>query len=172
MTGTRSTMTGRFIPRNPQKYSGDPSNIIFRSSWEVACMKFLDSSSAVLKWGSEEVKIPYLKPIIDPVTGKATVKPANYYPDFIVVYQDKDGNQQTELLEVKPLKETLQEKAKTDRDKMALLVNIAKWKAAEAFCRSRGMKFRVITEQTLFKQAPKKAKQATAKPARTPRTKK
>lgn len=158
-----STLTGRFIPKNPQKYAGDPTNIMFRSSWEVAAMKFLDSSKAVLKWGSEEIKIPYLKPIIDPVTGRASLKPANYFPDFVVVYQDKEGNVQTEILEIKPLKESLQEKAKTDRDKMALAVNIAKWKAAEAFARANGMKFRVITEQSLFKQAPAKPKKPRGK---------
>ena len=141
---------GRFIPKNPQKYAGDPTKIMFRSSWETAAMKFFDSSAAVLKWGSEEIKIPYLKPFVDPVTGKPGVKPANYFPDFVVVYQDKNGNIQKEILEIKPLKESLQEKAKTDRDKMALVVNIAKWKAAEAFARQHGMKFRVITEKSLF----------------------
>jgi len=147
---------GRFVPKNPHKYAGDATNIMFRSSWEIAMMKFLDSSSAVIKWGSEEIRIPYLKPVLDPVTGKATFKPAGYFPDFVVVYQDKDGNIQKEILEVKPLKETLAEKATSDRDKVMLAVNIAKWKAAEAFARQNGMKFRVITEQSLFKQGPKK----------------
>lgn len=156
-------MTGRFIPKNPQKYAGDPTKIMFRSSWEVAAMKFLDSSKAVIKWGSEEIKIPYLKPVIDPVTGRASMKPANYFPDFVVVYQDKDGNVQAEILEIKPLSESLAEKAKSDRDKMALAVNIAKWKAAEAFARQHNMKFRVITEKTLFKQAPKTPKKPRGK---------
>ena len=152
---------GRFIPRNPQKYAGDASKIFFRSSWEIAAMKFFDSSVAVLKWGSEEIKIPYLKPIIDPVTGRPGFKPAMYFPDFLVIYQDKEGNIQKELLEVKPLKESIAEKAKTDRDKMALAVNIAKWKAAELFARQNGMKFRVITEQSLFKQPTKQPRKPT-----------
>lgn len=147
---------GRFTPKNPEKYAGDPTNIMFRSSWEIVAMKFFDQSDAVLKWGSEEVKIPYLKPVIDPVTGRGTVKVANYFPDFIIVYKDKNGNIQKEILEIKPLKESLTEKAKTAYDKMALAVNFAKWKAAEQFAKQHGMKFRVITEATLFKQAPKK----------------
>jgi hypothetical protein len=161
---------GRFVPKNPQKYAGDATNIMFRSSWEIAMMKFLDSSQAVIKWGSEELVIPYLKPVIDPVTGRPGFKPARYFPDFVVVYQDKDGNIQKEVLEVKPLKETLAEKAKSDRDKMALAVNIAKWKAAEVFCRQNGMKFRVITEQSLFKQGPKKQAKQAKKPAGTRKT--
>lgn len=155
---------GRFIPKNPGKYAGDPSQIMFRSSWEVAAMKFFDNSEAVLKWASEEIKIPYIKPVIDPITGRAGAKPANYFPDFLIVYRDKNGTVKREILEVKPLKESLAEKAKTDRDKLALAVNIAKWKAAEAFAERHGMTFRVITEMSLFKQAapkvkkPKKAK--------------
>ena len=105
--------------------------------------------------------IPYLKPFIDPTTGKASAKVANYYPDFVVVYRDKNGGVQTEILEVKPLKEALAEKAKNAYDKMALAVNVSKWRAAEEFANRNGMRFRVLTEQTLFKQVPKKPRKAT-----------
>ena len=161
-----ATASGRFIPKNPQKYAGNPNNVQFRSSWEVTMMKFLDSSEAVLKWGSEEIAIPYLKPVLDAATGRPGVKVANYFPDFIVVYRDKNGAIQREILEVKPLKETLSEKAKTNHDKMALVINIAKWKAAEEFARRHGMKFRVITELSLFKQKAPKPKKAPVRKSR------
>ncbi len=151
---------GRFVPKNPNKYAGDSTKIMFRSSWEIAAMKFFDSSNAVIKWGSEEVRIPYLKPFIDPTTGKSGFKPANYFPDFIVVYQNSQGMVKKEIIEIKPLKESLMEKAKSDRDKMALVVNIAKWKAAEHFASQHGMTFRVVTEASLFRQVPKKPKKA------------
>lgn len=153
---------GRFIPKNPEKYAGDASKIMFRSSWEVTVMKFLDSSVAVMKWGSEELAIPYLKPVIDPVTGRASAKVANYYPDFVVVYRDKNGTVKKEILEVKPAKEASLDKAKSSYDKLALAVNISKWRAAEEFATRNGMTFRVITENSLFKQAPKKPKIAKA----------
>lgn len=107
-------------------------------------MKFLDSSNAVVKWASEELSIPYIKP--------TDMRVHQYFPDFVVVYRDKAGNLQKEILEVKPLKETLAEKAKNDHDKVALAINVAKWKAAEEFAKRNGMRFRVITEQSIFKQ--------------------
>lgn len=151
---------GRFIPTHPEKYAGDIKNIMFRSSWELSVMKFLDASPSVEKWGSEEFSIPYLKPTIDKVTGRATMKVANYFPDFLVVYRDKTGNQVKEILEIKPAKEALVEKAKNAYDKLSLAINMAKWKAAEEFAERNGMKFRVLTEHSLFKQGQVKRKKA------------
>lgn len=153
-----ATLKARFIPKNPDKYAGDVTKIFARSAWEISVMKYLDSSAAVLKWGSEEVAIPYLKPYIDTTTGQAKVKVANYYPDFVVIYRDKNNAIKKEILEIKPLKEASSEKAKTAYDKLSLAVNIAKWKAAEDFATRNGMTFRVLTEMSIFKQAPKKAK--------------
>ena len=48
------TYKGRFIPKNPKKYGGDPTNIIYRSSWEHRLMKYLDENSNIL----EKAKIP------------------------------------------------------------------------------------------------------------------
>ena len=151
-----ASLKARFIPRNPEKYAGDAAKIFARSGWEINVMKYLDSSPAVIKWGSEELAIPYLKPYIDLTTGQAKVKVANYYPDFVVVYRDKNNTIQKEILEVKPLKEASAAKAKSAYDKLSLVVNIAKWRAAEDFATRNGMKFRVLTENSIFKQAPKK----------------
>lgn len=146
---------GRFFPKHPEKYAGNPGNILFRSSWELVFMKWLDGSDAVLKWASEEIKIPYIKP----TDGRIH----HYYPDFVVIYQDKNGEIQKEIVEVKPLKETLAEKAKSDYDKVALAINIAKWKAANIFAAAHGMKFRVITESSLFRQNTTKKTSPTKK---------
>jgi hypothetical protein len=54
MAGGRTTMKGRFIPKNPQKYIGDSTKIIGRSSWEFMLFKWLDSTPAVMRWASEE----------------------------------------------------------------------------------------------------------------------
>ena len=156
---------GRFIPKNPQKYAGNPGGIMFRSTWELKVMQFFDSNSNVLKWASEEVKIPYISPVDKLVH--------NYYPDFIVVYVDKFGAIQKELLEVKPASQALIEKAKSDRDKSALVVNLAKWKFAEAWAKQRGMTFRVLTERSIFMQtvgnqnSGKKKPTGTRKPSKT-----
>ncbi len=139
---------GRFLPKFPEKYIGDPTRIFFRSAWEMRAMKFFDASEAVLKWGSEELKIPYLKP----TDGRVH----HYFPDFIVVYRDKTGAVRKEIIEIKPMKETVQRANMNDYDKLSLIINDAKWKAADRFAEAHGMKFRVITEASLFRQSPQK----------------
>jgi hypothetical protein len=132
-------------------------------------MKMFDSNPNVLKWASEEFKIPYISPLDNLVH--------NYYPDFFVIYTDKHGGLQKEIVEVKPASQSLAERAKSDRDKAALLVNIAKWKFADAWAKQRGMTFRVITEHSIFKSNTPKTKQLKAstggrKPSGTRGTKK
>ena len=65
---------GRYIPKNPNKYKGDPTNIIYRSSWELKLMRYLDEHSDVVQWASEEFFIPYKSPI----DGRYH----RYFPDF------------------------------------------------------------------------------------------
>lgn len=153
---------GQFYPKNPKKYAGNPTNIMFRSTWELRVMQMFDVNPTILKWASEEVKIPYISPLDNLVH--------HYYPDFIIVYQDRNGKIQKEILEVKPLSESLQHKAKSDQDKIRLLVNDAKWKFASQWAHARGMNFRVITEKSIFFQGTEKKKMAkTAKPTTTTR---
>lgn len=137
----------RFLPRNPGKYVGDADSIWARSSWEVTVMKFFDSREDVVRWGSEEIVIPYLSPEDDRVH--------RYFPDFFVEYIDKNGVVVKEVVEVKPRHESEEKYAKSERSKAALLVNEAKWKSASLYCESRGMKFRVITEKSIFHQGKK-----------------
>ena len=54
---------GRYRLMNPDKYVGDPDNITFRSSWERVMCKWLDETDHILKWQSEEQRIPYMSPI-------------------------------------------------------------------------------------------------------------
>jgi hypothetical protein len=136
-------MKGRFIPKHPEKYIGDPSKIYGRSSWEFTLFKYFDTTPAVLRWASEEFSIPYLSPLDNKVH--------QYYPDAFVVYRDKSGGVKKEIIEIKPYKETVLTPKASDQDKLALLVNTAKWKAASDFAQSNGFTFRVITERTLFK---------------------
>jgi len=67
-----------------------------------------------------------------------------------MVYVDKDGNQHSELVEVKPMAETVLEAAKTQKHKMAFALNQCKWAAAKKWCKANGIQFRVITEHQIF----------------------
>ena len=47
---------GKYKPRNPRKYRGDPNRVTYRSLWERKFMVYCDDSDAILEWGSEEKK--------------------------------------------------------------------------------------------------------------------
>lgn len=130
-----------FIPKNPKKLVGN-ARPFYRSSWELTVMTLLDQHPNVINWASESIAIPYRHPL----TGKVH----NYIPDFMIVYQDKNGKQRAELVEVKPRKEAIAESAKSKRDKAALLINTAKWAAAMTWCKKNGFTFRILTEDDLY----------------------
>jgi len=138
---------GTFVPKNPEKLVGI-KHPRWRSSWELRVMSFLDTHPSVLHWGSECVRIPY----VNPFTGQQT----SYVPDFLIRYQDAQGRQRTELVEVKPLKETVMEAAKSKRDKAFVALNTAKWTAALAWCAKNGVTFRVLNENNIFATKGKK----------------
>lgn len=138
---------GKYKPKFPKKYKGDPTNIIYRSLWERHCMVYFDQNPNILKWCSEEVVIPYKSPI----DGRWH----RYFPDFLIQVKTKDGDTDTILIEVKPYKET-KEPAKRKRITKNYLyevqtfgINSAKWKAAEEFCADRKWKFMILTEKEL-----------------------
>lgn len=133
---------GFYEVKNPQKYIGN-GKPKYRSGWELTFMMFCDNNEKIINWASESIRIPYKNPL----TGKQTI----YVPDFFVVYQNKFGKVLAELVEIKPKKQTLiQEKITSARDKLAIIVNHAKWQAAQAWCKNKGIVFRVINEDQIF----------------------
>lgn len=138
---------GSFRPKNPTKYKGDPTGIVFRSSWELKFMIYLDAHPDVLEWSSEEFCIPY----VSPVDGRVH----RYFPDFWIKQRNKDGAIETLVVEIKPKKQTeppVVQKRKTKRyinEVMTWGINTAKWQAAEQFCYKKSWKFRILTEQHL-----------------------
>lgn len=144
----------KYIPRNPEKYIGNPDNIFYRSTWEYSAFKFCDNNPNVIKWGSEEIVIEYMKPVLTP-TG-INYKKSRYYVDLYVEYRDKNGNIQKELIEIKPKKQTSPSKSKRLTTKFVenatYMINSAKWEAAKKWCDMNGVKFCIITEDTLFKR--------------------
>lgn len=132
---------GIFQPQNPDKFIGGKLPFA-RSSWETAFMRFCDGHPNILKWASENVKIPYRNPL----TGKIT----NYVPDFMIQYQDKNGKTRVELIEIKPKSQTVIENARGKGDKIQTMVNAAKWTAAQEWCKAKGIHFKVITEDQIF----------------------
>ena len=144
MARARRYSRSEFTPKNSNKYIGTYP-IVARSSWERAFMVMLDEHPSVAQWASESIKVPYKNPL----TGKHTI----YVPDFLVSYVDKTGKPLVELIEIKPMKHTLAEQSRSQADNAQVVINRAKWIAANIWAKKHGMKFRVITEAGLFLQA-------------------
>ncbi len=141
----RSFRQGRYIPINKEKYKGDPTNIIYRSSYELKFMKWLDLSSACTEWQSEEFAIPYRSPVDDKIH--------RYFIDFKITLK-QNNIQKTYLVEVKPFHQT--QPPKNTKNKKALIesvmtyqVNQAKWDAAKKHCQGNGWEFKIVTEYEL-----------------------
>ena len=138
---------GKFRPKNPEKYNGDPTNIIYRSSWELRFMNWADSKPSVLKWRSEETVIPYLSPVDN--------KYHRYFVDFQIQIKTKDGALKTYLREIKPEIQTKPPVVQTRVTKkyitevMTWGKNEAKWKAADEYAKDRGWQFLILTEKDL-----------------------
>jgi len=116
---------------------------MYRSSWELAVMRMCDNNPSIQQWASESIKIPYR----DPLTGKQTV----YVPDFLVVYVDRNQKKHAEVWEIKPANQMLKEKVgKNVYNQAQYVKNQAKWQVANQWCRTNGLKFRVINEHDIF----------------------
>lgn len=143
----KNTYKGRYPIANPSKYIGDPTQVIYRSSWELKFMKWCDTNASVLEWGSEEIVIPYLSPVDQRIH--------RYFVDFYIKVQDRQGKVTKYLIEIKPAKFTMQPvkpKRVTPRfieEVRTWGVNQSKWKNATDFCENRGWKFLVLTEREL-----------------------
>ena len=150
--------SGSFKIKNPKKYKGDSSNITYRSLWELSFMKYLDAHKEVLQWSSEEIIVPYNDPM------KAG-KRRRYYPDFYVLFINKQGKRVEWLVEIKPDKQTREPKPFSGkmvkgkpkgkgsrrflREVVTYGTNMAKWEAAEKYSKKQGWKFVILTEKDL-----------------------
>ena len=144
---------GFFKPKNPAKYKGDPTKIIYRSWWERNVFSWLDKHQDVIWWQSEEVIVPYRSPIDGRIH--------RYFPDVVVhKYNPADGTKKTIMIEIKPSSQCVppdpkrKNATKTGRVSRRYLnevktwgINEAKWKAARSYCADRGWEFVIMTEK-------------------------
>ena len=139
---------GKYKPKNPNKYVGDPTKINYRSLWERKCMLTFDDNPNIIKWASEEIAIPYLSPV--------DRKRHRYYPDFMVELKNKEGKIETIMIEVKPKKQTEPPQPRKRKSVTYLneaktyAINQAKWAAAQALCDRKGWTFRIMTEKEIY----------------------
>jgi hypothetical protein len=138
---------GVYQVKNPEKYMGNRAPT-YRSGWEYTFMTFCDNNPSIQQWSSESIKIPYR----DPLTGKNTI----YIPDFLISYVDKKLKKHVELIEIKPSNQMIAEKVgKNPYNQAQYVKNMAKWEAAGAWCRSQGIKFRILNETDIYQNTKK-----------------
>jgi hypothetical protein len=134
---------GFFRCRNPQKYKGDPTQIVYRSSYELNFMMRLDRSEDVKAWSSESVIVPYTSPI-----------DGRFHRYFVDMWVEKKNGEKY-LIEIKPHAQTVKPVKGNKKEKTFLnevktwAVNEKKWESAKRFCDKRGWHFVILTEKEL-----------------------
>jgi hypothetical protein len=137
---------GRFSPKHPEKYRGNPTDIIYRSLWERQVFKWCDNTDAVIEWSSETTVIPY--------KCRTDGKMHRYFCDLTIKF--KNGKKL--LVEIKPRKQTLPPEKKKRVTKaylaevMQYAKNISKWEAAKEYADERGWEFKIWDEEFLRKE--------------------
>ena len=134
---------GIYKPIKPEKYVGNPNNIVYRSLLERKFMVYCDNNPGITNWASEELAIRYYNPV--------DKKYHRYYPDFIVrtIKGDKI------LIEIKPSRQCKPPKTPTKktrafmRSSFEYIKNRAKWEAATRYADDNNAKFKLITEKDL-----------------------
>jgi hypothetical protein len=163
------TKQGYAIISNPEKYIGDPAQIIYRSTWEYSFIKYCDSASSVLRWSSEPIAVKYFDKVsklvecqkygLDPNNPTNWIQ-KNYYIDFWCVVDKGDGTVKKMFIEIKPSNKLIKptpppENASPGAQKKfnilakEYLVNEEKFKAMKKYAESCGAEFHVFTEKTL-----------------------
>lgn len=137
----------KWYPKHPEKYVGDCSAIIVRSSWEKDFLRYCDEHPSVIRYSSEEIVVPYVSPLDNKVH--------RYFPDVVLEVKKKDGEIVKMMVEIKPHGQTIlptsKNRKRLEEQVATYVVNKAKWDAAEAFCQKHGMIFKILTERELYK---------------------
>lgn len=145
---------GRFRPKHPEKYKGDPTRITYRSLWEFKFFRHLDDHPDVIWWASEEFIVPY----VSPIDGKRH----RYFPDVVLKKKTVGGVTETVMIEIKPKAQTkppdIRKKNATPTGRVSRRyinevktygINEAKWEAAKRYCAEKGWHFQIVTEDHL-----------------------
>lgn len=165
------TSQGYYKAVNKDKYIGDSSLIIYRSSWEYKFCKYCDMSPSVLRWSSEPIKIPYYDRVskleechklgLDP-NNPANWEVKNYNTDFWFELDKGNGEKEKIFVEIKPSNK-LKKPVPPNRDApmkvqrafniaaKEYLINEAKFAALKEWAHRNNSKFYVFTEETLEK---------------------
>ena len=139
---------GYYYPKHPEKLLGNSKHAIYRSGLELSYFRILDANPQVVRWGSEEVIIPYY----------FDNKWHKYYVDLIVFLQQGPILKKL-FIELKPYSQTQVPKNSPRRKQKNYLrecyewnKNTAKWASAKQYAQKVGCEFVVLTEKDIEKK--------------------
>ena len=145
MRRSKKWRQGEFVPKNKDKFIG--TKAVYRSGLELKFFRFCDNNKNVIKWGSENVIVPYTSPLDGRVH--------RYFVDNYVVI--KEGTEiKKYLVEIKPSKQTKPPQTKYRKkqhllyEQRAYVINQAKWEAARKYSKKRDLTFIILTERELI----------------------
>lgn len=133
---------GKYTLKNRDKYIGDANNIVYRSSWERAALKWCDTNPNIIQFNSEEFVIPYVC--------KTDNKVHRYFLDLW--FKTRMGK--TYIVEIKPKTQLSPSRARKNSpryitESLTYIKNQSKWHAASEFAKDNGIIFQIWTEETL-----------------------
>lgn len=138
-----------------KRYNGDYP-IVYRSSYELAFMRWLDCDNQVIEWSSESFRIPYID------FSSVPPRQRTYFVDNSATYRVKDEKtgkwvKKKFLIEVKPYSQTIEPRKNKNKERYAsdmltFIKNMSKWKTAIIYAKERGWGFKVVTEREIFKK--------------------
>lgn len=169
MSVEAKTKQGYAVIANTDKYVGDPSKIIYRSTWEFAFIKYCDASPSVVKWSSEPIAVKYFDKVsklvecqkykLDPNNPSNWIQ-KNYYIDFWCMVDNGNGEIKKLFIEIKPSNKLVKPVPppkdaspsvikKFNTIAKEYLINEEKFKAMKKYAESNGAEFHIFTEKTL-----------------------
>ena len=88
----------KWTPKHIEKYAGDHTKIVCRSSWETKFFNWCDNNPNIISYSSEETVIPY--------RCATDNKPHRYFMDARIQVRQANGILKTYLVEIKPHAQT------------------------------------------------------------------
>lgn len=153
---------GKYQLINPDKYMKDVALPEYKSMWEHNFFAACDVNPFVTRWGYEPFPISYYSPMY--------MKQTMYKPDVYLECRYPDGREAKYLIEIKPVAYSVPPKMpkapppgsdakkletfnkrmnQYNKKNMEVMVNYAKWQAAEAWCMANGINWFVANEKNM-----------------------
>ncbi len=152
--------------KNPSKYLREDHKLTARSGLEIDYFKKFDRNKNIIEWNSENIMIPYEKPIFDKFGNMVRTEIRNYIIDVYIKFRNKQGQIEEILGEIKPKAQVFKPmlgKRKTEKGKKNFInekcrwfINISKWTTAEKFVdtirrkKNRNISFKIFTENEVL----------------------